>query len=353
MIPIVSVIIPNYNYARYIENRIQSVLNQTFQNFELILLDDASSDESITIIEQYRNHPKVSHVEINASNSGSPFLQWEKGISLARGKYIWIAEADDLADKDFLSLTVRALDENPGATVAITMSHLIDGNGIPSTLKPYEFFDEDNSIHIYDGDSYLATRMLFQNSCYNASMTLFRKDAYNNVVDKTYLKMRYAGDWYFWVVMINNHQIAEIRKRLNYFRLHSASTTRKGAKTDAPRFECTLSMLNVLQLSKSVPAPLRRIVIYRAMREYRKDIPNMDVYTPLLQRQINGFKISTSKYILYWIYKHTMSSFVPTRHPRVVRSYNIAQRESRSAGINHFQKLTRFFTLKPWQPIGN
>ena len=58
--PLVSVIIPNYNYARYLEERIESVLGQDFQDFEVILLDDASSDNSDKILQRYRNHPKVS-----------------------------------------------------------------------------------------------------------------------------------------------------------------------------------------------------------------------------------------------------------------------------------------------------
>ena len=93
--PLVSVIIPNYNYARFLTERIDSVLSQTFQNFELIILDDCSTDNSREVIERYRSNPKVSHIIYNQSNTGSPFAQWEKGLSVARGKYIWVAEADD------------------------------------------------------------------------------------------------------------------------------------------------------------------------------------------------------------------------------------------------------------------
>ena len=57
----VSVIVPNYNYARYLPMRIESILNQTFTDFELILLDDASTDESVSVLEKYRNNKHVSH----------------------------------------------------------------------------------------------------------------------------------------------------------------------------------------------------------------------------------------------------------------------------------------------------
>ena len=100
--PTVSVIIPNYNHAPFLKQRIESVLNQSFQDFEMILIDDCSTDGSREIIESYRNNPHVSHIVYNDSNSGSAFLQWNKGIELAKGDWIWVAESDDYAEPTFL-----------------------------------------------------------------------------------------------------------------------------------------------------------------------------------------------------------------------------------------------------------
>ena len=108
MPPKVSVIVPNYNYARYLKARIDSILNQTFQDFELILLDDCSTDNSAEVLEGYRTHPLVAHLVVNTQNTGSPFAQWFRGIGLAQGEYIWIAESDDLAEPTFLETTRRA-----------------------------------------------------------------------------------------------------------------------------------------------------------------------------------------------------------------------------------------------------
>ncbi len=102
MNPSVSVIIPNYNHAPFLKERIDSVINQHYDNFEVIILDDCSKDNSREVIEQYRNHPKVKHIIYNEANSGSTFIQWHKGFRLAEGEYIWIAESDDVADLDFL-----------------------------------------------------------------------------------------------------------------------------------------------------------------------------------------------------------------------------------------------------------
>ena len=95
--PTVSVIVPNYNHARYLRQRIESVLGQTYQDFEVILLDDCSTDESRSVLGEYAKDPRV-RIEFNEKNSGSTFKQWNKGVRLARGEYIWIAESDDYAD---------------------------------------------------------------------------------------------------------------------------------------------------------------------------------------------------------------------------------------------------------------
>lgn len=101
MSSLVSIIIPNYNHAAFLQQRLNSVFQQTYQNFEVILLDDASTDASVAILNEYKDHPKVSHLVINERNSGSPFKQWQKGIALAKGEYVWIAESDDINAMNF------------------------------------------------------------------------------------------------------------------------------------------------------------------------------------------------------------------------------------------------------------
>ncbi|MBL0334186.1 MAG: glycosyltransferase family 2 protein [Chitinophagaceae bacterium] len=122
--PLVSVIIPNYNHAHCLEARIESVLAQSFSDFEMILLDDASADNSVAIIEKYRSHPKTTQVLLNSINTGSPFAQWQKGLASARGKWIWIAESDDIADPSFLETALGKLDQQPDASFFIPMPYI-------------------------------------------------------------------------------------------------------------------------------------------------------------------------------------------------------------------------------------
>lgn len=228
--PKVSVVVPNYNYARYLPERIESVLNQTFQDFELILLDDASTDQSAALLERWRNHPKVSHIVVNDTNSGSPFAQWERGIALAHGEYIWIAEADDLAAPDFLAATVFALDSHPAASVAFSGCLNIDAEA--KILG--SFFDdwnpEKNSIGVefFPGDAYAKHNMYWANYIYNASGALFRRSSFALVDIEMVRKMRNSGDWLVWASMIASTGVVLIYRHLNRMRMHGSSQTDQG-----------------------------------------------------------------------------------------------------------------------------
>ena len=100
--PKVSVIVPNYNHAPYLRQRLDSIINQTFRDFEVIVLDDASTDNSREIIQTYAHYPQLRFL-FNGTRNGSAFKQWQKGLESARGEYIWFAESDDCASPHFLS----------------------------------------------------------------------------------------------------------------------------------------------------------------------------------------------------------------------------------------------------------
>src|ERR1035438_10369906 len=117
----VSVVIPNYNHSRFLPRRIDSVLKQSFRDFELVLLDDCSTDDSRSILSKYADDPRV-RIEFNEVNSGSPFKQWNKGVELALGEYVWIAESDDYADERLLEKLVARLDAEPKAAFAYCRS---------------------------------------------------------------------------------------------------------------------------------------------------------------------------------------------------------------------------------------
>lgn len=201
--PLVSVIVPNYNYARYLPERLDSILGQTFQDFEIIILDDCSTDNSKDVIERYRGNPKVAAIIYNEKNSGSPFRQWLSGLKVARGTFVWIAEADDFANSGFLSETVDVMSADARLALVFTDSHLINSEGKPSKIIIDKCIEGtcDSVVKKYDGTEFVVHNMYWTNCVYNASGVLFRRDV---ILEKDFdicCSMRNSGDWLFWIIL--------------------------------------------------------------------------------------------------------------------------------------------------------
>jgi len=223
--PTVSVVVPNYNHAQFLRQRIDSILAQSFQDFELILLDDCSTDESRTILEEYAREPRV-RLEVNEVNSGTPFTQWNKGVRLARGKYVWIAESDDYADARFLERMVPVLEEHPTVQFVFCRSRCVDNDGQLGgfAMTPYPEDKYDRWAADFCADGREECRKYMVRACYvqNASAVLFRKAAYERAggADES---LRICGDWKLWCSLMLTGEMAYVAEPLNYFRTHNAS----------------------------------------------------------------------------------------------------------------------------------
>lgn len=219
MVAKVSVIVPNYNHAPYLRQRLDSIFNQSFQDFEVIILDDCSTDNSKEIIEEYRNRPQVSHVVYNEKNSGSPFKQWAKGFNLAQGEYIWIAESDDWAELNFLEECLPILEAKKNLSLIFSASKVV------SRDSKTEISTFSTSTEI-SGLQFIKTRMIIDNGIPNASAVLFRRDRLFSIAND-FQDFRGAGDCLFWIYLCECGDIFFLAKPLNYFRIHQANTTQK------------------------------------------------------------------------------------------------------------------------------
>ena len=227
--PAVSVIVPNYNHARFLKQRMDSILNQTFQDFELILLDDCSTDNSRSILSSYASDPRV-RLEFNEKNSGSPFKQWNKGVRLARNEYVWIAESDDYAGARLLERLVSILATNPDVVLAYCRSWLLtEGDRIAAHGDDYlRYIDPHRWSRDYcvDGREECRSYFVRANPVTNASSVVFRKSVYDKV-DGAPETFRLCGDWKLWAAMALNGKIAYSSEPLNYFRSHPESVRSK------------------------------------------------------------------------------------------------------------------------------
>lgn len=229
----VSVIIPNYNYANFIIERIDSILMQTYPIYELIILDDCSTDHSIKIIQDKIEKIKVEHSDlkiqfiINEENSGGcVFKQWKKGFDLATGDFIWIAEADDSAENNFVEELIQPFDDQE-VVLSYCESARIDGKNLLIRPKSDDLYDmcqtgEWNQSYIWTGKEEIINHLSVTNTILNVSSVIWRKKDYATIFEKAG-EFRVAGDWYIYYNILQEGKISWNCKPLNYYRKHGSS----------------------------------------------------------------------------------------------------------------------------------
>ena len=223
--PLVSVIIPNYNHASFLSKRIDSVLQQSYQNFEVIILDDCSIDNSREVIEHYRGHPKVSSIVYNDKNGGGPFGQWFKGIALSKGEYIWIAESDDWCEEQLLERLLQPLEADRDCHISYCQSYCVDIHG---TINWQSYFEKITDI--MDGESFIKNHMLLGNTIFNASMVVWRKDVFSKI-RHDFIDYKYAGDKVFWIRLAQKGKVAIDGRLMNYFLKHDGDVSGNATKS--------------------------------------------------------------------------------------------------------------------------
>ena len=218
----VSVIVPNYNKGPYLDKRLSSILSQTYSDFELLFLDDASTDDSLEVFRRYSSDPRVRAI-FNESNTGNVFKQWNKGFAEAKGEYIWIAEADDYADIHFLEILVGGLENHPNAGLACCRPMAVDAQDhLLGPVDCYHHWRQRNGKDVVEdyfnsGRDECANYMVIHNTIQNASGVVFRRSALEKAgyADERY---RLAGDWLFWVNILLVGDMVFFADTLNYWR---------------------------------------------------------------------------------------------------------------------------------------
>lgn len=214
----VSIIIPNYNHGKFLEQRLSSVLNQTYQDFEVIILDDASTDGSVEIIKQYKHHPKVSQIIINTENSGSPFKQWKRGIELAKGEYIWVAESDDYNSENFLEESIKYFKQIDETGLVFSKIILINEWGEEIEEK----MPLANGIH--NGTDLLYSSFGSGNLIVNGSSVVFKKSSIVKKLNELQ-EFQICGDWFLWNSIASEGKIVFTDTAVSYYRKHTLATT--------------------------------------------------------------------------------------------------------------------------------
>lgn len=222
-----SVIIPNYNHARFLKKRMDSVLQQTFTNFEVIILDDHSTDESLEILDSYQDD-RITHRIYNTTNSGSTFAQWKKGLEIAKYNHIWIAESDDFCELDFLETANNIITQNQDISLYFCDSNLVGEHEEPyyNTIQKYtENLDPTlwQHDHKMEGTTYVKKYLSKKNFILNASSVIFKKELGLKAVEHIQ-DFKTSGDWLFYAKLLSEGYVYFHAVKQNYFRHLSQST---------------------------------------------------------------------------------------------------------------------------------
>lgn len=225
--PIVSVIVPVFNHAQFLDRRMESILGQSFRDVEVIVLDDASTDGSLDVAQRYEHLPQV-RVIANDRNSGSSFRQWAKGLELARGEFVWIAESDDSSAPEFLEEMLRCLSD-PTVALAYSDSRVVDEHDQPLEGYARYYADLDRSHwrmdHVLPAVSEVNYGLGVKNTIPNVSAVVFRKALVTPETLDAISSMQFAGDWMFYLRLAQGRRIAYRSLPLNVHRKHTGTLT--------------------------------------------------------------------------------------------------------------------------------
>ena len=206
--PKVSILMPVYNAERYLAQAIDSIINQSFTDWELIIINDGSTDQSKSIIESY-NDPRIKHYENEANLKLIKTLN--KGIGLCTGEYIARMDSDDISQPERLQIQVDFLDKHPSYVMCGTTARVVDNGG-----------KKIGEIRNLKRNNFLQINLLFSNPFVHPSVVIRRKALENNHYDEYF---KHIEDYELWCRVALEGKIANICKDLILYRWHSSNVS--------------------------------------------------------------------------------------------------------------------------------
>jgi glycosyltransferase involved in cell wall biosynthesis len=227
---LVSVVVASYNHARFLDRRMESLLAQTYQHLEIIVIDDRSLDNSVEVLRKYEAHPIVRL--ISRETNGGWVAVSNQGAELARGEFLLFANCDDSCEPHMIERLVTSLNANPAAGLAFCRSQMIDER---DTVITDDFAMREPAFRAYCQTDVLIPRAVMARfllvACVipNLSAALFRRQAF---FDAGALPpdFRACSDWDLFFRVVRAHDVAYVAAPLNLFRQHRntiRSTTRE------------------------------------------------------------------------------------------------------------------------------
>jgi glycosyltransferase involved in cell wall biosynthesis len=234
----VTVLVPNYNYAEYLINRLDQIENQSYSIDNLILVDDLSTDKSFEIAKDFLNLSRIPNCLIqNEKNTKSPFSSWVKIADLAETDFFWIAEVDDVASGAFAEELLNIFSGVEGMvycnSAQISSTNEILARDFAEFLSPV-YSRNFQRAYFADGIDEIKNCLAIQNTIPNVSSVMFRLEALKSIgakFEEYGQGLKTAADWLLYVLILENSSIAYTSKTLNAQRRHTSSVIGSSEKS--------------------------------------------------------------------------------------------------------------------------
>lgn len=263
--PLITVYIPSHNYGRYLEAAIESVFKQTFQDWELLLIDDGSTDNTQEVFQNYQDHPKIR--AFYTESIGLPRV-CNLALSEAKGKYIIRLDGDDLFNENILLLLANHLNQNPEIALVFPDYYLVDAAG--------EIFSHSVRATIYEQNHMLDMPP-------NGACTMIRTEIMREL--NGYREDLGAQDGFdIWTRIIKDHKCANINLPLFYYRRHNSNLTKNQSRIFHARQQIKKdSVIGELEKLR----PINVVIPIRKYYDFITDLWNQPVHgKSLLERDI-------------------------------------------------------------------
>jgi glycosyltransferase involved in cell wall biosynthesis len=257
MHPLVSVIVPNYNHASYLGMTLDAILAQTCEDFELLVVDDASSDDSPEVIEEYQKRDSRIIPVLFRTNSGVSYCR-NRAIEKSRGEYIAFCDADDIWNKDKLKAQIDRLETLREYDVAFSDAMIIDEHGKKTGQTFSAKYGKPKDI---EGNLFW---QLCETNFINNSSVILRKRCVDTVglLDE---RLRYLQDWLYWICLARHFRFLSLDSILVEYRVHPRSSNRD---TTGYSREWTLMGKTVIDRFFDLPPRVKADLYYRLGNEH-------------------------------------------------------------------------------------
>jgi glycosyltransferase involved in cell wall biosynthesis len=228
--PLVSVIIPAYNHELYVQEALQSVINQTYKNIQLIVINDGSTDETGTVITNFIENNNNFNIEYFSKPNEGICRTLNKGLELAKGKYVAFLASDDMWTSDRIEKQVQLMEENANIGLVFSDNYFIRNNQI-AQIKGTDYKPSIKKCFINNIQNINMYEKLLTEDIIPALTVLIRKECLDKVggFDNN-LK---AEDYDMWLRMAKEFPMAFIDEPLAYYRIHDTNISHTVVSFDA------------------------------------------------------------------------------------------------------------------------